>query len=84
MRRFYFYLQWRPPEDPFWWDTNQVHDFIECSLYLNADSFQQALSYIQTLPGKITKILPSRNLDDFTDEELHNQGYINALPFFNQ
>lgn len=77
MRTYYFYVQWDPGECPFWWEQDSDTDFNAYNFYINSTSFQAALNQIFFLPGKVTKVLPSRNLDDFTEEELHNQGYQN-------
>jgi hypothetical protein len=77
MNRYYFYVLWDPGEPPFWWDMESDSDFAPQNFYINSTSFQVALSQISFLPGKVAKILSYHNLDGFTEEELHNQGYYN-------
>ena len=81
MRTYYFYVHWDPGEYPFWWNQDSDTELTAQNFYINSTSFQAAYNQIAALPGTITKILPSRNLDDFTEEELHNQGYRNLNLF---
>lgn len=81
MNRYCFYLHWQPPDPPFWWNQDQEPEDQVCNLYVHCFSFEQAFNIVQSIPGTIKKILPSRGLNDFTEAELLDQHYYNVNCF---